>query len=140
MSDADRLRRAGLRVTAARLAILDAVGPGDHLGADEIARAARGRVGHLTLQAVYEALNALTTAGLLHRIGPAGRPARYESRTGGEHHHLVCRRCGAVADVGRATGPAPCLEPAGSGGFTIDEAEVTFWGVCPRCRARSQSG
>jgi len=86
VSDADRLRRAGPRVMAARLAILDVVGPG------------------------------------------------------GEHHHLVCRRCGAVADVDRVTGPAPCLEPAESGGFTIDEAEVTFWGVCPRCRARSQSG
>jgi len=110
VSDADRLRRAGPRVTAARLAILGAVGPGDHLGTDEVARAARDRAGHLTRQATYG------------------------------HHHLVCRRCGAVADVDRVTGPAPCLEPAGSGGFTIDEAEVTFWGVCPRCRARSQGG
>ena len=140
MSDADRLRRAGLRVTAARLAILGTVRPGDHLGTDEIARAARDRVGHLTLQAVYEALNALTAAGLLRRIEPAGSPARYESRTGDDHHHLVCRRCGAVADVDCVTGHAPCLEPAGSGGFTIDEAEVTFWGVCPRCQARSRSG
>ena len=140
MSDADRLRRAGLRVTAARLAILGTVSPGDHLGTDEIARAARDRVGHLTLQAVYEALNALTAAGLLRRIEPAGSPARYESRTGDDHHHLVCRRCGAVADVDCVTGHAPCLEPAGSGGFTIDEAEVTFWGVCPRCQARSRSG
>jgi len=140
VSDADRLRRAGLRVTAARLAILGTVRPGDHLGTDEIARAARDRVGHLTLQAVYEALNALTAAGLLRRIEPAGSPARYESRTGDDHHHLVCRRCGAVADVDCVTGHAPCLEPAGSGGFTIDEAEVTFWGVCPRCQARSRSG
>jgi Fur family transcriptional regulator, stress-responsive regulator len=140
VSDADRLRRAGLRVTAARLAILGTVRPGDHLGTDEIARAARDRVGHLTLQAVYEALNALTAAGLLRRIDPAGSPARYESRTGDDHHHLVCRRCGAVADVDCVTGHAPCLEPAGSGGFTIDEAEVTFWGVCPRCQAQSRSG
>jgi Fe2+ or Zn2+ uptake regulation protein len=140
VSDADRLRRAGLRVTAARLAILGAVRPGDHLGTDEIARAARDRVGHLTLQAVYEALNALTAAGLLRRIDPAGSPARYESRTGDDHHHLVCRRCGAVADVDCVTGRAPCLEPAGSGGFTIDEAEVTFWGVCPRCQSRNRNG
>jgi Fe2+ or Zn2+ uptake regulation protein len=140
VTDADRLRQAGLRVTAARLAILGAVRPGNHLGTDEIARAARDRVGHLTLQAVYEALNGLTTARLLRRIEPAGSPALYESRTGDDHHHIVCRRCGTVADVDRVTGHAPCLEPAGSGGFTIDAAEVTFWGVCPRCQARSRSG
>ena len=136
MTDADRLREAGLRVTSARLAILEAVRAGSHPGTDEIARAARDRVGYVTLQAVYEALNALTTAGLLRRIGPAGSPARYESRIGDNHQHLVCRRCGTIADVNRVTGHTPCLEPLASAGFAIDRAEVTFWGLCPQCRAR----
>jgi Fur family transcriptional regulator, stress-responsive regulator len=136
VTDADRLREAGLRVTSARLAILEAVHAGSHPGTDEIARAARDRVGYVTLQAVYEALNALTTAGLLRRIEPAGSPARYESRTGDNHQHIVCRRCGTVADVDRVTGHTPCLEPLASAGFAIDRTEVTFWGLCPRCRAR----
>jgi len=136
VTDADRLRGAGLRVTSARLAILEAVRAGNHPGTDEIARAARDRVGYVTLQAVYEALNALTTAGLLRRIEPAGSPARYESRTGDNHQHLVCRRCGRVADADCAAGHAPCLEPLAAAGFAIDRAEVTFWGLCPHCRAR----
>jgi Fur family transcriptional regulator, stress-responsive regulator len=136
VTDADRLREAGLRVTSARLAILEAVRAGNHQGTDEIARAARDRVGYVTIQAVYEALNALTTAGLLRRIEPAGSPARYESRTGDNHQHVVCRRCGTVADVDCAIGHTPCLEPLASAGFAIDRAEVTFWGLCPRCRAR----
>jgi Fe2+ or Zn2+ uptake regulation protein len=134
VTDADRLRAAGLRVTSARLAILEAVRAGNHPGTDEIARAARDRVGYVTLQAVYEALNALTSAGLLRRIGPAGSPARYESRTGDNHQHIVCRRCGTIADVDRAATPAPCLEPSASAGFAIERAEVTFWGLCPRCQ------
>ena len=135
MTDADRLREAGLRVTSARLAILEAVRAGNHPGTDEIARAARDRVGHVTIQAVDEALNALTTAGLLRRIEPAGSPARYESRTGDGHQRIVCRRCGTVADTDCATGHTPCLEPLASAGFAIDRAEVTFWGLCPPCRA-----
>jgi Fur family transcriptional regulator, stress-responsive regulator len=134
MTDADRLRSAGLRVTSARLAILDAVRTGDHPGTEEVARLARERVGHVTLQAVYEALSALAAAGLVRRIEPAGSPARYESRVGDNHHHIVCRGCGAVADVDCVIGHAPCLEPAASAGFVIDEAEVTFWGLCPRCQ------
>jgi Fur family ferric uptake transcriptional regulator len=135
MTDAERLRGAGLRVTSARLAILNVVRAGNHPGTDEIARAARDRVGYLTLQAVYEALNVLTTAGLLRRVEPAGSPARYESRTGDNHHHLVCRQCGTIADVDCGAGPAPCLAPAAVAGYTIDQAEVTFWGRCPRCQA-----
>jgi Fe2+ or Zn2+ uptake regulation protein len=135
VTDADRLREAGLRVTSARLAILDVVRAGNHPGTDEIARAARDRVGYVTLQAVYEALNALTTAGLLRRIEAAGRAARYESPTGDNHQHLVCRRCGTVADVDCAAGHTFCLEPLASAGFVIDRAEVTVWGRCPRCRA-----
>jgi Fur family transcriptional regulator, stress-responsive regulator len=136
MTDADRLRAAGLRVTSARLAILDAVRAGNHPGTDEIARATQERVGHVRIQAVYEALNALTTAGLLRRIEPAGNPARYECRVGDNHHHAVCRGCGTVTDFDCA-GHVPCLEPADSSGFTIDEAEVTFWGLCAACQGRA---
>jgi Fur family transcriptional regulator, stress-responsive regulator len=135
MTDADRLRAAGLRVTSARLAILEAVRAGNHPGTDEIARAARDRVGQVTVQAVYEALNALTEAGLVRRIEPAGSPARYESRVGDKHHHIACRRCGTVADVDRVTGYTPCLDPAATAGFMIDEAEITFWGLCAGCQA-----
>jgi Fe2+ or Zn2+ uptake regulation protein len=135
MTDADRLRAAGLRVTSARLAILETVRTGHHPGTDEIARAARERVDHLTVQAVYEALNALTGAGLVRRIEFAGGPARYGSRVGDNHHHAVCRGCGTVTDVDCAVGHAPCLEPARNAGYTIDEAEVTFWGLCASCQA-----
>jgi Fe2+ or Zn2+ uptake regulation protein len=134
VSDVSRLRVAGLRVTSARLAILEAVRAGNHPGAEDIARAVRERIGHISVQAVYEALGALTRAGLLRRIEPAGSPARYERRIGDNHHHIVCRRCGAIADVDCAVGHAPCLEPAASAGYTIDEAEVTFWGLCDQCR------
>jgi Fur family transcriptional regulator, stress-responsive regulator len=137
MTDADRLRAAGLRVTSARLAILDAVRASNHPGTDEIARAAQDRVGHVSVQAVYEALNALTTAGLLRRIEPAGNPARYESRVGDNHHHAVCRGCGTVTDFDCVAGYVPCLEPAASSGFTIDEAEVTFWGRCAACQGQA---
>ncbi len=132
--DADRLRGAGLRVTAARLAILDVVRSADHPGAEEIASAVRDRVGHVTIQAVYEALNALAAVGLVRRIEPAGSAARYEDRVGDNHHHIVCRACGIVVDVDCVVGHAPCLEPAASEGFAIDEAEVTFWGLCARCK------
>jgi Fur family ferric uptake transcriptional regulator len=135
----ERLRSAGLRVTAARLAILDAIGPGRHPVAEEVAIAVRDRVGHVSLQAVYEALAAFTEAGLLRRIEPSGSPARYEARVGDNHHHLVCRNCGAVTDVDCVVGHAPCLEPASAAGYDIDEAEVTFWGLCPACQERTFS-
>lgn len=136
VTDADRLRAAGLRVTAARLAILEAVRAGNHPGTDEVARIARERVGHLTLQGVYEALGVLTGAGLVRRIEPAGSPARYEARVADNHHHIVCRRCGHVTDVDCVIGAAPCLEPAMAAGYAIDEAEVTFWGLCPNCQRK----
>ena len=136
MRDEDRLRAAGLRVTSARVAILAAVRSGTHPGADEVARMVRDRVGHVTIQAVYEALGALAQAGLVRRIEPAGSPARYEGRIGDNHHHVVCRRCGAVTDVDCVVGHAPCLEPAQGSGFVIDEAEVTFWGLCDQCQQR----
>ncbi|SEB95188.1 Fur family transcriptional regulator, ferric uptake regulator [Streptomyces misionensis] len=130
---AEELRGAGLRVTAARVALLETVRDGDHLGAEAIASGVRDRVGHISLQAVYEALHALTAAGLVRRIEPAGHPARFEGRVGDNHHHIVCRSCGAVVDVDCAVGDSPCLTAADGRGFAIDEAEVVYWGVCPDC-------
>jgi Fur family transcriptional regulator, stress-responsive regulator len=132
-SIAEELRGAGLRVTAARVALLETVRSGDHLDAEAIAAGVRDRVGHVSLQAVYEALHALTHAGLVRRIEPAGSPTRYEGRVMDNHHHLVCRSCGAVADVDCATGEAPCLTASDDHGFSIDEAEVVYWGLCPDC-------
>jgi Fe2+ or Zn2+ uptake regulation protein len=130
---ADELRRAGLRVTAVRVALLETVRVGDHLGVEAIASGVRDRVGHVSLQAVYEALHALTAARLVRRIEPAGSPARFEGRITDNHHHVVCRSCGAVADVDCAVGEAPCLTASDDHGFSIDEAEVTYWGLCPDC-------
>ncbi|MFI1699306.1 Fur family transcriptional regulator [Streptomyces bobili] len=132
-STAEELRGAGLRVTAARVALLNTVRDGDHLGVEAIAAGVRGRVGHISLQAVYEALHALTAAGLLRRIEPPGSPARFEGRVGDNHHHLVCRSCGTVADVDCAVGHAPCLTASDNRGFSVDEAEVIYWGLCPAC-------
>ncbi|GGV85237.1 Fur family transcriptional regulator [Streptomyces massasporeus] len=130
---AEELRGAGLRVTAARVALLEAVRDGDHLGAEAIASEVRGRVGHISVQAVYEGLHALTAAGLIRRLDPPGSPALYEGRVGDNHHHLVCRSCGAVADVDCAVGHAPCLTASDDRGFAVDEAEVIYWGLCPAC-------
>ncbi|KOV56192.1 Fur family transcriptional regulator [Streptomyces sp. MMG1121] len=130
---AEELRGAGLRVTAARVALLETVRDGDHLGVEAIASGVRARVGHISLQAVYEALHALTSAGLVRRIEPAGHPARFEGRVGDNHHHIVCRSCGAVVDVDCAVGDAPCLTASDDRGFAIDEAEVVYWGTCPDC-------
>ncbi|MET8078136.1 Fur family transcriptional regulator [Streptomyces sp. NPDC005303] len=130
---AAELRGAGLRVTAARVALLETVRAGDHLAADAIATGVRDRLGHISLQAVYEALHSLTAAGLVRRIEPPGSPARFEGRVGDNHHHLVCRSCGAVVDVDCAVGHAPCLTASDDRGFSIDEAEVIYWGLCPDC-------
>ena len=132
-SAAEELRGAGLRVTAARVALLDTVRHGDHLGVEAIAAGVRERVGHISLQAVYEALDALSAAGLVRRIEPAGSPARFEGRVGDNHHHIVCRSRGVVADVDCAVGEAPCLTASDEHGFAIDEAEVIYWGLCPAC-------
>ncbi len=130
---AEELRGAGLRVTAARVALLETVRMGDHLDVEAITSGVRDRVGHVSLQAVYEALHALTAAGLVRRIEPAGSPARFEGRVGDNHHHIVCRSCGVVADVDCAVGEAPCLTASDNRGFTIDEADVIYWGLCPGC-------
>jgi len=134
---AEELRGVGLRVTAARVALLDTVRAGDHLGVDAIASGVRERVGHVSVQAVYEALHALTAAKLIRRIEPAGSPARFEGRVGDNHHHLICRACGTVVDVDCAVGHAPCLTASDDHGFTIDEAEVVYWGLCPACSTPS---
>jgi Fe2+ or Zn2+ uptake regulation protein len=132
---ADRLRAHGLRATAPRLAVLEAVTDLEgHPDVDTIARHARARLGTLSTQAVYDNLRVLTELGLVRRIEPAGSPARFETRVGDNHHHVVCRRCGAVQDVDCVVGEAPCLNPSSVGGFLVDEAEVTFWGVCPSCQ------
>jgi Fe2+ or Zn2+ uptake regulation protein len=137
LTTADALRGVGLRVTAVRVALLETVRTGDHLGVEAVAAGVRDRVGHVSLQAVYEALHALTAAGLVRRIEPAGGLPRFEGRVGDNHHHLVCRSCGSVADVDCAVGEAPCLTPSDNRGFTLSEAEVIYWGLCAECSTRS---
>ncbi|HWH34709.1 MAG TPA: Fur family transcriptional regulator [Acidimicrobiales bacterium] len=134
---AGRLRTSGLRVTASRLAVLEAVAEHPHSDAERIAGAARRRLGSLSTQAVYNNLHALNGAGLLRRIEPSGGPARYETRVGDNHHHVVCRTCAATADVDCARNLAPCLDASDTHGFAIDEAEVTYWGICPSCQTTS---
>jgi Fur family transcriptional regulator, stress-responsive regulator len=136
---ADELRGAGLRVTAVRVALLETVRNGNHLGVEALASGVRDRVGHVSLQAVYDALDALDATGLVRRIEPAGHPARFEGRIGDNHHHVVCRSCGAVDDVDCAVGEAPCLTASDDRGFAIDEAEVIYWGLCPDCSTASRS-
>jgi len=131
--DLEDLRAAGLRVTAPRLAVLGAVREGGHPTVEEIALIARQRVGAVSTQAVYDVLHALTGAGIVRRIEPAGSAVRFESRVGDNHHHLICRSCATVIDVDCAVGHAPCLVPSADSGFTIDEAEVVYWGLCPAC-------
>jgi Fur family ferric uptake transcriptional regulator len=143
MTDADAteaLRAAGLRVTSQRLAVLHVLADGGHLGVDEIADRVRTRLGGVSTQAVYDVLAALSVAGLARRIEPAGSPALFEARAGDNHHHIVCRECGATTDVDCAVGARPCLDPSQTHGFVLDEAEVTFWGLCPECqRLRERS-
>jgi Fe2+ or Zn2+ uptake regulation protein len=128
-----QLRSADLRVTRPRLAVLTAVHDHPHADTDSILKIVRDDLGEVSHQAVYDVLRALTTAGLVRRIQPSGSVARYESRVGDNHHHVVCRSCGSIADVDCAIGTAPCLVPSHDHGFTIDEAEVVFWGTCPDC-------
>jgi Fe2+ or Zn2+ uptake regulation protein len=137
MSTGEELLRAhGLRVTRPRLAVLDVLTGGGHLEVDEIARQVRSRLDSVSTQAVYDVLGAFSRAGLARRIEPAGSPARFEARVGDNHHHIVCRGCGAITDVDCAVGERPCLFPSDSHGFVLDEAEVTFWGLCPDCQAK----
>jgi len=131
--DVQLLRDAGLRATGVRLAVLRALGAHQHSTADDVVRAVRADLGGASVQAVYDTLHTLTGAGLLRRMEPAGHPARFERRVGDNHHHVVCRECGAVTDIDCTVGHAPCLVPGDTHGFSVDLAEVTFWGLCPRC-------
>lgn len=132
----EQLRSHGLRVTAARVAVYRAVAElGGHPDVETIAARARELIGTLSTQAVYDTLHSLTRVGLLRRIEPAGSSARYETRVADNHHHIVCRACGATEDIDCAHGSAPCLVPDEASGFAVDEAEVTFWGLCPGCQA-----
>ncbi|MEI5674068.1 MULTISPECIES: Fur family transcriptional regulator [Nocardioides] len=132
---ASQLRAASLRVTRPRLAVLSAVHEHPHLDTDAVIGHVRTDLGAVSHQAVYDVLRALTDAGLVRRIQPAGATARYESRVGDNHHHVVCRSCGAIADVDCAVGHTPCLTASDDHGFVVDEAEVVYWGTCPECAA-----
>ena len=130
-----RLRDAGLRVTATRVSVLGVLdASSDHPRVDQIIERVNGTGSSISTQAAYDVCEALHHAGLARKIEPAGGPARYESRTGDNHHHLVCRTCGTAVDVDCVVGEAPCLDPLDVQGFAIDEAEVTYWGLCPACR------
>lgn len=131
----EMLRGANLRVTRPRVAVLTAVRDHPHADTGSLIDVARADLGEVSAQAVYDVLQALTDAGLLRRIEPAGSVARYELRVGDNHHHVICRSCGAIADVDCATGETPCLTASEDHGFAIDEAEVVYWGHCPDCLA-----
>ena len=136
----DRLRTAGLRVRRPRLAVLDVLRTQPHADADTIVTGARAQHPTLSPQTVYGVLDALVSVGLARRIEPAGAPALFELRVGDNHHHLVCRSCGVIADVDCVVGASPCLRPSDAAGFVVDEAEVVFWGSCRDCRARATAG
>jgi Fur family ferric uptake transcriptional regulator len=127
------LRGAALRVTRPRVAVLGAVHAHPHADTDTVIAAVRAELPEVSHQAVYDSLHTLTGAGLIRRIKPSGSVSRYESRIGDNHHHVVCRSCGVIADVDCAVGAAPCLTAEEDHGFTIDEAEVIYWGLCPSC-------
>jgi Fe2+ or Zn2+ uptake regulation protein len=137
LSNADRLRAAGLRVTQPRIVVMDVVHSHPHVDTDTVFTLARTVLPAVSRQAIYDVLDAVTAVGLMRRIQPAGHVARYEMRVGDNHHHVVCRSCGLIADADCALGEAPCLTPSHSHGFVVDEAEVTFWGFCPDCATRS---
>jgi Fe2+ or Zn2+ uptake regulation protein len=135
---ADLLREHGIQVTAQRLAVLRAVRSEPHITADGVTEIVRAEIGAISRQSVYDALGMLVEEGLVRRIQPAGSPARFEARAGDNHHHVICRICGRTADVDCAVGSAPCLTAADDHGFEVEEAEVIYWGRCPKCRRRKK--
>jgi Fe2+ or Zn2+ uptake regulation protein len=137
MTPEERLRAVALRVTRPRVAVLAEVSANPHADVETLTAGVRSRIGSVSTQAVYDVLRALAEADLIRRIEPAGSPARFEARVGDNHHHVVCRGCGEIADIDCATGAAPCLEASNTNGFIIDEAEVTYWGVCPACQQKT---
>jgi Fur family ferric uptake transcriptional regulator len=135
LDPAKTLQNYGLHITAQRLAVLRAVSARPHCTAAEVAEDVRSEISAISRQAVYDALGLLTEKGILRRIQPTGSPARYEDRVGDNHHHLICRICGNTVDVECAVGEAPCLAVDDPRGYEIDEAEIVYWGICPRCLA-----
>lgn len=135
----DSIRAAGLKVTESRLAVLRTLDEKPHADADTVFGAVKLELPGTSPQAIYGVLAALTAAGLLRKIEPAGSSARYERRIGDNHHHAVCTECGAVQDVDCVVGEAPCLTPSAAAGFTVHTAEVTFWGLCPDCQKSSST-
>lgn len=135
----EMLRNHELRVTRPRVAVLGAVKAHPHADTATIIGLVREDIADVSQQTVYNALNALTAAGLLRHIQPSGSVARYETRTGDNHHHIVCRRCGSIADVDCAVGDTPCLAASEDHGFSIDEAEVVYWGTCPGCASAAST-
>ena len=133
------LRESALRVTRPRVSVLATVHAHPHADTDTVLAAVRHDLGAVSHQAVYDVLRTLTTAGLVRRIQPSGSVARYESRVADNHHHVVCRSCNVIADVDCATGDTPCLTASDDHGFSIDEAEVVYWGLCPSCSTRQSS-
>jgi Fur family ferric uptake transcriptional regulator len=123
-----------LRITQSRLAVLGAVHADSHLAADQVADRVRNRIGTVSTQAIYDALNALTEHQILRRVEPAGSAMLFEINTFDNHHHVVCRQCGTIRDVSCSVGDVPCAVPQQTHGFVIDQAEVTYWGLCPECR------
>jgi Fur family ferric uptake transcriptional regulator len=134
-----QLRDQGIYVTAQRLAVLRVVDARPHTTAEAVLQGVRDEIGSISRQSVYDTLNTLSDLGVLRRIQPTGSPALYETRTGDNHHHLICRGCGRVADVDCAVGERPCLTASDAHGFDVDEAEVVYWGRCPACRQEAES-
>lgn len=139
VSPTELLRQRGIQVTAQRLAVLRAVDGQSHVTADGVVQAVRAEIGAISVQAVYDALALLVAEGLIRRIQPSGSPARFESRVGDNHHHLICRSCGRVVDVDCAASSTPCLTANDDHGYEIDEAEVVYWGRCPDCRTEGRT-
>jgi Fur family ferric uptake transcriptional regulator len=133
------LRDHGVQVTAQRLAVFTAINQQPHATADQITQLAREQIGSISRQSVYDAIDTLELVGLIRRIQPIGSPARFEDRVGDNHHHIICRDCGALADVDCAVGLAPCLTASDNQGFEIDEADVAYWGRCPQCQRKNAS-
>jgi Fur family transcriptional regulator, stress-responsive regulator len=136
---ADLLRQRGYRVTGQRLTVLRAVSREPHVTADAVAETVRAEMGSISIQAVYDVLGVLVDVGLVRRIQPAGSPARFEARVSDNHHHVICRSGGRVADVDCAAGSAPCLTAVDDMGYEIDEAEVIYWGLCPECQSHTRT-